>query len=389
MRPDARVQSAIDLLDAIILAARDGGAAADVIASRFFKTRRYAGSADRRAIRDLAWAVIRRFGERPANGRAAMLALADGDAALAAQFTGAAHAPAIIDAAEARATGAAVPQWLMPHLDPRIDAGEQAALLERAPLDLRLNRARLGDIVLPEGAALGAPIDGLRLPHDSDVAAHPAVIAGAAVVQDAASQYVASLCDAPRHRVILDLCAGAGGKTLALAAANPDAHIIACDIDRSRLQRLAPRAEQMGATNIETRLLNPGQELAMLADLVGRLDLLLIDAPCSGSGTWRRNPEGRWRLTPKRLTSLTDAQARLLDIAGKLLAGRGTLVYAVCSLLHDEGEGQVRRWLNANPDWQGDWPQDWALGRVSGVGRILTPHHDGCDGFFVARLRCR
>lgn len=389
MRPDARVQSAIELLDAIILAARDGGAAADVIASRFFKTRRYAGSADRRAIRDLAWAAIRRFGERPANGRAAMLTMADADSALAAQFTGASHAPASIAPTEGRATGAAVPQWLHAHLDPRIDAAEQAALLERAPLDLRLYRARLADIALPEGALLGAPIDGLRLPPDSDLATHPAVIAGGAVVQDAASQYVAALCDAPRHRTILDLCAGAGGKTLALAAANPDARIIACDIDRGRLQRLMPRAEQMGAANIETRLLNPGQELAMLAELVGKIDLLLVDAPCSGSGTWRRNPEARWRLTPKRLAALTAAQASLLEIAGKLLAGQGSLVYAVCSLLQDEGEGQVRRWLNANPDWQGDWPADWAVGRASGAGRILTPHHDGCDGFFVARLRCR
>ena len=140
MTPAARAQAAIDLLDEIIVAARDGGAAADTLIARYFKTRRYAGSKDRRAVRDLLYDAIRLCGDRPHNGRAAMLALAQHRPDLAALFDGSAHGPAPIAPDEAIATAATAPAWLIPHLvEPARNETELAALLERAPLDLRVN----------------------------------------------------------------------------------------------------------------------------------------------------------------------------------------------------------------------------------------------------------
>ncbi|MEQ1688295.1 MAG: RsmB/NOP family class I SAM-dependent RNA methyltransferase [Sphingopyxis sp.] len=385
MHPAARVQTAIELLDAIITSAREGGAAADVVATRFFKERRYAGSGDRRAIRALVWAAIRRFGERPVSGRAAMLSMADGDAALAAHFTGEGKAAAKIGRGERRAGGGMVPAWLSQYLDPRINPAEIAALLDRAPLDLRINRARCDGVELPEGASLPQPLDGLRLAADTNIADHPAVLAGGIEVQDAGSQWVVAACNVKPGMTVIDLCAGGGGKTLGLAAAMGNTgRLIAADVDRGRLSALGPRAVRGGATNIESLLMNPGAEREALLDFAGRADVVLIDAPCSGSGTWRRSPEGRWRLTPSRLVRLMETQSYLLDLAAELLAPGGHIVYATCSIITGEGEGQVEQFLGRHAGFQPESIGD--IGRVAGAGRLLTPHHDGTDGFFMARL---
>ena len=183
---------------------------------------------------------------------------------------------------------------------------------------------------------------------------------------------------------ILDLCAGAGGKSLALAAAAPGAEIIASDTNRAALGSAAARAERAGAT-IATRLLDGGREAAQLADLEGQCDVVLVDAPCSGSGTWRRNPEGRWRLTPERLDRLVKLQARLLDLAAPLVKPGGALVYATCSIIRAEGADQARNFLGRHSSWiVQDVPFDG--GRADGPGRLLTPAHDATDGFFVARF---
>ena len=139
MRPAARLQSAIELLDAIIIAARDGGASADQLAKRFFAERRYAGSKDRRAVRDLAWSAIRRFGERPDNARAAFVAMGVNDTELAALFDGSDYGPPAIGVNEPRAGGGLLPQWILPHFAGLVDETERKALLDRAPLDLRIN----------------------------------------------------------------------------------------------------------------------------------------------------------------------------------------------------------------------------------------------------------
>ena len=148
---------------------------------------------------------------------------------------------------------------------------------------------------------------------------------------------------------------------------------------------MPPRAERAGA-KIAIRLLDGGREAQQLADLDGQADVVLVDAPCSGSGTWRRNPEGRWRLTPERLRKIAALQARLLDIATPLVKPGGTLVYAVCSIVAAEGAGQVAAFLGRHSSW-GVQEALESVGRKDGDGRLLTPGHDGTDGFFVARLR--
>ena len=135
-------------------------------------------------------------------------------------------------------------------------------------------------------------------------------------------------------------------------------------------------------------MLNPGQELSQLADLEGQADLVLIDAPCSGSGTLRRNPEARWRLTPDRLNRLTDLQAHVLALGARLVKPGGTLVYAVCSLIAAEGTEQIAAFLEKENDWLAE-DLDSLPGRQEGAGRRLSPAHDGTDGFFIARLTRR
>ncbi len=394
MTPPARVQAAIELLDQIIAAARDGGAAADVLIARYFKDRRYAGSKDRRAVRDLVYRVIRRSGERPQSGRAAMIGLAAEEPEVAALFTGQGHAPAPVGPEEQGSPSGALPQWLIPHLYPEINAVEQAAMLERAPLDLRVNRLKAAPAAIAAMLPDAMPVAGLdqafRLPPDSAIDQLPAYREGLIEVQDAGSQWLAKACKAQPGMHVIDLCAGAGGKTLALAADMDNrGRILACDISRPRLQQLGPRAARAGASIIETRLIDPGREAQMLQEQEGKADIVLIDAPCSGSGTWRRNPESRWRLTPARLARLVETQAMLLELARKLVAPGGKLVYAVCAITRDEGAGQMEAFVRRHSDWMADssigdarWP-----GRRVGAGRLLTPLHDGTDGFYFARLQ--
>jgi 16S rRNA (cytosine967-C5)-methyltransferase len=390
MTPAARLQAAIELLDEVIAAARGGGAAADTLIARYFKARRYAGSGDRRAVRELVYRAIRAFPEPPPSGRSAMLGLAAADEALAPLFDGSPHGPAAPGAGEAhpQPAGPAVPAWLRDRLDPFVDEEEQAGLLSRAPIDVRVNRLRASraELELPEAVPTPLSPLGLRFPPGHPVEASDAWAAGLIEIQDEGSQLLSLACEAAPGETVLDLCAGAGGKTLALAAemAN-EGRLIASDTDRARLSRLGPRLERAGATIVEARLLDPGREREALADLRGAFDVVLVDAPCSGTGTWRRNPELRWRLSPARLEQLVKLQAYLLDIACELVRPGGRIVYAVCSLLVAEGRDQAEAFQARS----GAVPEDPPMpgGRASGAGRILTPGHDGTDGFFVARWR--
>ena len=391
MRPAARLQSAIELLDAIIIAARDGGASADQLAKRFFAERRYAGSKDRRAVRDLAWSAIRRFGERPDNARSAFVAMAESDAELAALFDGSDYGPPAIGTSEPRAGGGLLPQWILPHFAALVDENERKALLDRAPLDLRVNALKTSREAMSaefaESEILPQSPHALRLPTGQAVDSHPAVLDGSVEIQDLGSQLIVDACAAKPGMTVLDLCAGAGGKTLGLAAyMDGKGRLIASDTNRARLDQLRPRANRAGALEIETLLLNPNKERAMLSDLGGACDVVLIDAPCSGSGTWRRNPETRWRLNPARLDQVIAAQANLFDIGAEMVASGGHLVYAVCSLLDDEGRGQVNGFLDRHEGWRAE-AITLPAGRAHGDGLLLTPHHDGTDGFFFARLQ--
>ncbi|SFP37487.1 RsmB/NOP family class I SAM-dependent RNA methyltransferase [Sphingomonas rubra] len=391
MTPAARTQAAIELVDAIVAAAREGGAAADTLIARYFANRRYAGSKDRRAVRELVYAAIRAAGEIPASGRAAVLTLADGDAALAATFDGGAHGPAPIAPGEPRASRGVAPAWLEQALVASgLAATELPTLVDRAPLDCRVNhlKATRDEVLaaIPDAASIAATPDGVRLPSGTAVEALPAFRDGWVEVQDAGSQIVGRALPADPGARIVDLCAGAGGKTLALAARmEGKGALLACDTDRGRLSRLGPRAERAGVANIETRLLDPKRELDALTDWIGEADGVLVDAPCSGTGTWRRNPEARWRLTPARLERFAATQAHVLDLGATLVRPGGDLVYIVCSLLDAEGAAQVDAFLLRHPGWRAV-PLDLPAGRPRGKGVRLDPAHDATDGFFVARL---
>lgn len=339
-------------------------------------------------MRDLVFAAIRRAGEVPVSGRAALLGVAEADAALAASFAGLPYGPAPHAVGEPVALAAPLPSWLADKLAPILTAPEVAALLERAPLDCRANGLKIPreDLLarLPQAAPGRLSPTAFRLPEGTRVEGLSEWRDGLFEVQDEGSQLIADAARAQPGEVVVDLCAGAGGKTLALAAdmAN-EGRLLACDVDRARLSRLAPRAERAGVEIIETRLLDANREEAALADLRGGADVVLIDAPCSGSGTWRRNPEARWRLTPERLARLGQMQARVLEIGAPLVRPGGRLVYAVCSVLPDEGRDRLAAFLGQGREWR---VEPLPFGRDSGAGRLLTPASDGTDGFFVASL---
>lgn len=391
MTPAARVQSAIELLDKVIAAAKAQGAPADRILAEWFKARRFAGSKDRRAIRELVYDVIRACGPIPASGRDAMISFASAEpenAYILQLFDGSAYGPARIDTSPVVAESGLAPAWLTERLSASGIAGTEAeALLTRAPLDLRINmlKADMRTLRLPEEGEPTAAPHGLRFVPGTPVEQWDGWRDGLFEVQDTGSQLACLAVQARPGETVIDLCAGGGGKTLALAAAmDNDGRLIASDTDRQRLSRLAPRAERAGATGIETRLLDPGREREAFGDLAGTADAVMVDAPCSGTGTWRRNPEARWRLTPAALDRYIAAQARLLDIAAGLVKPGGRLVYVVCSLLDEEGAAQWDSFLARWPGFAATPPQ-LPLGTRRGQGLRLSPSRDGTDGFFIAR----
>jgi 16S rRNA (cytosine967-C5)-methyltransferase len=389
MTPAASVQAAIGLLDSVIASARAKGPPADRILADWFRASRFAGSKDRRAIRELIYGAIRTCGPIPQSGRAAMLKLAESDPALLLHFDGSAYGPAPVEEGELVAEGGLAPEWLAERLVRSDIAGPEAdALLDRAPLDIRVNalKADRTTIAFPvDGEPLPSQ-QGLRFSFGTPVEQWDAWREGLVEVQDCGSQLACEIVGAGPGETVIDLCAGAGGKTLALAASmRNEGTLIAADTDRGRLSRLPPRAERAGANVSETVLLDPGRELEALAAWRGKADAVLVDAPCSGAGTWRRNPEARWRLDEAELARLAALQARLLGVAAELARPGGRLIYVVCSLLDEEGSGQVAAFLAGNAGWAAEAPV-LPLGQARGSGLWLSPYRDGTDGFFIARL---
>ena len=423
MTPAARVQAAIDLLNEIAA----GPAAADRTVAAFFKARRYAGAKDRGAITDLVYAVLRRQGELrwrlggPADGRGLVLAhltLTEDDAAAGpeAVFTGDRYAPAPLDAEEqallARlradrdavppaAAGVNVPDWLWPDLNRRFGADvapECRALNARAPVDLRVNTLkttreavlkRLADDGIEAVPGAWSPIC-VRLTGRPALTAHPLVRDGHVEPQDEGSQIVALLTAAERQQQVVDLCAGAGGKSLALAAEMANTgQVYALDNDRRRLQRLTPRLQRAGARNLQMRAIG-GLDDPWLVDLHGKADRVLVDAPCSGTGAWRRQPEARWRLSRAAVEADIRTQAALLDAAAALIRPGGRLIYATCSVLVQENEDQIAGFLERTPGFElmsaaDIWREtvgDHAPDDEDMI--LLTPFRHGTDGFFVA-----
>lgn len=390
MTPAARVQAAIDLLDSVITSARGKGAPADRIIAEYFRTRRYAGSKDRRAVRDLVYHAIRLCGPVPESGRAAMLAAAGQDTAVAALFDGSPHGPAPKTEGEVVAKTGLAPKWLAAALrSSGLGGPEIAALLDRAPLDIRVNalKADRATVDLPEQGEPLAAVQALRFPSGTQVEQWDAFAQGLIEVQDHGSQLIIDALPVSAGDTIIDLCAGGGGKTLALAARLGNAaSIVAADTDKRRLGNLAPRAARAGAQIDHIVLLDPTREMRALGNWAGKADHVLVDAPCSGSGTWRRSPEGRWRLDPAELSRLNALQGHVLDIGSYLVRSGGSLVFVTCSVLDAEGTDRITAFLTRHPGWRTD-ALSLQVGRAHGTGWRLDPLHDGTDGFFVACLR--
>ena len=300
-----------------------------------------------------------------------------------------------------RAVACDIPDWLEPHLTAvygRRLEDEMAALNAPAPFDLRVNTLK-ADRETARRALAAAHIDaeptpwsplGLRLKHRAPLAGTAAFKDGLVEVQDEGSQIAALLADARPGMRVVDFCAGAGGKTLALAAQMQNrGKLVACDTAAWRLERAAQRLRRAGVNNVERRVLASERDAWVKRHAAG-FDLVFVDAPCLGIGSWRRNPDAKWRATQADLAELVVRQRDILANASRLVKPGGRLVYVTCSLLREENEGQAETFLAAHPDFA-LYPiaRAWAetLGGRSPAGDDylrLTPAHHGTDGFFAA-----
>ncbi|MBC2835514.1 RsmB/NOP family class I SAM-dependent RNA methyltransferase [Paragemmobacter straminiformis] len=377
MTPAARAAAAIGVLDRIL-----DGQVAEVALTNWGRASRYAGSGDRAAVRDIVYAALRcrrSFAARGGDGDGYGLVLGwareSGQEAL---FSGEGHAPAQPAKAGRIPEGLEAldcPDWLAAPLQASLGADFAAvmqAMRHRAPLFLRANLARttrdkaiaaLADEGIvgqahPLAASAIEVVEGGR-----KVQASAAYAEGLVELQDAASQAVVEMMPLRDGLRVLDYCAGGGGKTLAMAA-------------RARLQMHAHDAEARRMTDLGARAKRAGVSVKLLGkpDAAAPYDLVLTDVPCSGSGSWRRDPQGKWALTPERLAALTAMQAAILGQAARLVRPGGVLGYATCSLIESENGAQVRAFLAEHADFTLE------------AERRFTPLEGG-DGFFCAVLR--
>jgi 16S rRNA (cytosine967-C5)-methyltransferase len=393
--PAARIEAAISVVDLW----RSGANGIDRVLATWGRANRYAGSGDRRAIADLVYDAMRRLrlaawvagaGENP-SGRDLLLGslILDGldRERLSLLFSGARYAPAALTEAEAARLGRPldtaprpvrldIPEWLSPCLDHIPDAALELTR-RRAPLYLRVNLLRgdrttaIAALAAERIVAEPGPLSPACLVVRSGahtVTRSAAYLDGLVEVQDAASQAVADYAQAMPGDTVLDYCAGAGGKTLALAAAMAGrGQLQAHDIAPQRLAQLGERARRAG---VEVSILEPGQT----AGLTGHCDLVFVDAPCSGSGAWRRNPDAKWRLTGDQLGAYVQTQDTILGQAAAAVRPGGRLIYATCSMLRVENEERMASFLATRADFRPGRPP-----------LVLTPA-DGGDGFFAGEL---
>ena len=433
MTPGARMAAAIGLLDAI----GSGRAPADDTVGDYFRRHRFAGVKDRAAISDhiyavlrhraaLDWWIEREGGPIGLNGRARLLAalvLIEGwrPDDIARECDGDRFRPARIEPGERRFLTALAgheldqrempasargnyPAWLEPHLRAALGrdlAREMAAALQPAQLDLRANllktdreaaRAALAREGVNAGRTPHSPL-GLRVFERIPLGTIETFRNGLVEVQDEGSQLAALLVDARPGMRVVDFCAGAGGKTLALAASMDNrGHLVACDIQARRLERATERLRRAGASIVQRKPLATAHD-QWVKRHAGSFDRVLVDAPCTGTGTWRRNPDAKWRLAPADLVELPALQADIIDSAARLVRPGGRLIYVTCSLLGVEDEDQVARFLTGHADFTllpiaGVWRE--AVGGdcpAEGDMLRLTPARHGTDGFFVAVLQ--
>ncbi|WP_432450194.1 RsmB/NOP family class I SAM-dependent RNA methyltransferase [Aliiroseovarius marinus] len=384
MTPAARVAAAIEVLDDYL-----SGTPAEQALTGWARAHRFAGSKDRAAIRDHVFDALRRLRSSRAlgggaDGRATMIGLLRGyDIEPDSLFTGEGHAPLPLSTEEradvrglTRAEALDIPDWLIAQIDDSLGAQADEIcerLRHRAPVFLRVNAARTSRDEMQQALAsqgiLTRPVQ--LSPMALEVTENPRKINGTIEyqdglieLQDAASQAVIELLDITPGMRVLDFCAGGGGKALAMAARGAD--VVAHDIAPGRMKDLPARAERAG---VRIQCVD-GQALKR----AGAFDLVLADAPCSGSGSWRRAPHGKWLLSAQKLDKVLEIQQEILSQLPNFCADTGEIAYATCSFLRAENQDQVSQFQSANPAWQ-------VLS-----DRQFTPL-DGADGFYVARLK--
>ncbi|HEV2563770.1 MAG TPA: RsmB/NOP family class I SAM-dependent RNA methyltransferase [Microvirga sp.] len=428
MTPAARISAAIEVLADIEARRRP---AADALKD-WGLSHRFAGSKDRAAIASLAYDALRRkasagwiMGETtPRAIMLGMLRLQRGmePDAIAALCSGERFAPEPLTADErarlenAKLEGAPAsvagdfPDWIEPSLQRFFGEDlvpEMQSLTTRAPLDLRVNTLKVASReeahdALPHLGAVETPLSplGLRIAPSEDgrgpaVQSEPEFLKGWIEIQDEGSQLVSLLSGVRPGEQVVDLCAGGGGKTLALAA-QMDNHgqIYATDNDARRLAPIHHRLARAGVRNVQVR--TPRARADAVTDLDGKIDCVLVDAPCTGVGTWRRNPDAKWRLRPGSLETRRREQEAVLDRAARLVKPGGRIVYITCSILPEENDDALSAFMERH---DGYTPmtidrvlEQAGLGHLRNVvrptahGLQLTPHRTGTDGFYAAIL---
>ncbi len=415
MKDAGRIQAVIDLVQHV----HDEPRPSDALISAYFRGHRYIGSKDRTAIAEMTYDILRHNARLnwwkdylKAGGDYARtivllyLALVQKENAsgLARLFTGEQHAPAAFTHDETKlvaqfkgrtllhpdmpqAVQYECPDWAYEQFVTRF--GDQAkneleAMLDAAPLDIRVNilKATREDVLKElkklDIAAEATPLSplGIRLKQRVALAQTDIFKNGLVEIQDEGSQMVAGLVDAKPGMSVVDFCAGAGGKTLAVAAAmNNKGRVVACDVLAKRLERARERFRRAGLHNIELHPLKNERDDWVKRN-AGKYDRVLVDAPCSGTGTWRRNPDARWKKLGPGLEELLPLQKNILESASRLVKPGGRLIYATCSMLNEENAGQVDAFLEKNPEFV----------RI-GDDLALTPAKNNTDGFYGAVLQ--
>jgi 16S rRNA (cytosine967-C5)-methyltransferase len=389
---------------------------ADATLRNFFRRHPGLGQRDRAFVAEGTFATLRRLRSLTAQARSAAprslaiavtlrelgISLRDLDPVLTSDERGWAQAFKAYKPELSAAESAELPDWLWTKLDADFDAGERDAIvrswLSPAPLDLRVNvlkitrdeaRAALADAGIASEPTPYSPW-GLRADGKPAIRHHPLFLSGEVEVQDEGSQLLGLIVAPKRSEMVVDFCAGAGGKTLLLGAImRSQGRLYAFDVSAGRLARLKPRLARSGLSNVQPFLLNDERD-TKVKRLAGKIDRVLVDAPCSGFGTLRRNPDLKWRQSAAAIGELTAKQSRILDSAATLVKPGGRLVYATCSVLRDENEAIVDAFLAAHPEFTlGDASAELQRAHVdldTGPTLKLYPHVHGCDGFFAAIL---
>jgi len=410
MLPSATIEAVIDLTAQVSTSLKENGPAADVLTRKYFSLRRYAGSKDRRRVTNLLYDIIRRWGYlyEISDGFARRMVLAE--LALSGDdpkvyFTGEKHAPDLITAEEILFVENVEPEkleyhrlnypkWLDASLKDRFGdkfTQEMVALNERAPLTLRIARnaekiiAFLSEKEIGYERGLHAN-SAIILNEQQQIRDWPIYRSGLVEIQDEAAQLAVKYVELKPGQQVMDLCAGAGGKALAAAGYMKNkGQIYACDISENRLKELKIRAKRSKHHIFQSYVLTEKNRVAKLDEFKGKMDRVILDVPCTGTGTWRRNPESRWRISQEKVNNYVKVQRALLEEAWDAVKVGGRIAYMTCSILKAENEEQIERFLLNHATSVLVPIKKNGIEQLSGTLQ-LSPFSRGTDGFFVAIL---